>query len=220
MRWRAKYAEGQFFLYDLHLQSLVVVQGIKRQQNLPAVSADGRLLAVGHWLGPNTHVWDVGTGQLVKTIESKQAKVAFSPDNRMLAVNEPGRCTVYDVYNWEILYQSAPDVSHTLARAVTFSPDATMLAFDPGSHREIRLLRTDNFQQIASFQLPSGRELVDHIDFSPDSSLLFESSGDVVQMWNLRLIRDRLGELDWNLPRHAPQTRDPARQIRVRFLDQ
>ena len=66
--------------------------------------------------------------------------------------------------------------------------------------------------------LPDGREMVDHIDFSPDSSKLIESSGDVVQIWDLRRIRERLGELDWDLPPFPPPKYDPSKPMRVRFV--
>jgi len=78
---------GEFFIYDMHRLCLVPIQGERRKQNLPAVSPDGQLLAVGHWQGPDTHLWDVPSGKLAKKINSKLAKVAFSPDGQMLAVN-------------------------------------------------------------------------------------------------------------------------------------
>lgn len=217
-RWKAPDSSGKIFLYDMHRLCLIPVQGKQRRLSYPAVSPNGELLAVGHWNGPDTHVWDVRSGKLVKTFETALSKVAFSPDGQMLAINEPGHCTVYEVGSWKTLYQSSEEVSsHTIARAVTFSPDNSMLAFDPGSRRDIRLLSTRNFQEIANMHLPDGTEMVDHIDFSPDSSKLIESSGDVVQIWDLRLIREQLGELDWDLPPFSAPKYDPPKPMRVRF---
>jgi serine/threonine protein kinase/WD40 repeat protein len=217
-RWRSEDSSGEFFVYDMHRLCLIPVQGTRRQPNYPAVSPNGELLAVGNWLGPDTHVWDVRGGKLVKTLQSQQSRVAFSPDDQLLAVNEPGRCRVYEVHSWKRLYQSASEVSHTAARAVSFSPDGTMLAFDPGSRRDIRLLSMRDFQEIATLQLPEGKELVDHIDFSPDSSKVIEGSGDVVQIWDLCLIRERLGELDWDLPPFPPPKYDKFKSARVYFV--
>ena len=217
-RWRTGDLWGDFFVYDMHRLCLIPVPGAQRKQSYPAVSPDGKLLAAGNWTGPDTHVWDVQGGGLVTTIQSVQSRVDFSPDGRLLAVNESGRCRVYEVGSWNRLYQSASEISHTIPRAVTFSTDGSMLAFDPGSRHEVRLLSTRDFREIATMQLPGSREVVDQIDFSRDSSQLIESSGAVVQVWDLRLIRERLGKLDWDLPPFRPPRYDPSKSARVYFV--
>lgn len=216
-RWYTESSSETVFVYDMQYPRLIPVQIGKTDAALPAVSPDGKLLAVGYWHGLNVDLFDVATSQLLKTFKTGQAKVAFSPDGQMLAINEPGRCTVYEVETWERLYQSSPDLSHTLPRAVTFSPDSSILAFDPGSRRDIRLVATEDFRELATVRFPNRRNMVNHIDFSPDGSKLFEASGDVVQMWDLRLIRQKLGELDWSLPPIAPPLFDVSKPIRIQF---
>ncbi len=61
-----------------------------------ALSPDGRTLAVGGW-GRFVRHWDVGTGQLVHTLDvgaddSQEVLLEFSPDGRYLATNE----TIWD----------------------------------------------------------------------------------------------------------------------------
>jgi len=53
-----------------------------------AFSPDGRLLASGSWGGTIIRLWDVASGQLVRTLEghtSRVHSVAFAPDGHLLA---------------------------------------------------------------------------------------------------------------------------------------
>ena len=217
VRWFDDQAPGEFFVYDMQQQRLIRVQAERRRQNYPAVSPDGRLLAIGHYHGPDTHVWDVATGKLVKMIPSSRAQVAFSPDGRLLAVNEAGRCSVYGVGAWRRLHQSAAKIHGTSAPCVAFSPDSSMLAYTPGYRSEIILLSTHDFQELATLRLPSSGQMVARIDFSPDSSQLVESVGQVSYLWDLRRIRERLGDLDWRLPAFAEAAHDSSKRLRVEF---
>lgn len=215
-RWFADKTPGQIFVYDMNRLQLTRVQGLRRSQNYPAVSRDGRLLAVH---GPDTHVWNTKTGELVKTIDSSRARVAFSPDSRVLAVNESGRCTVYEVASWKPLYQSEATRIGSVAPPVAFSPDGSLLAYFPGYRRDVFLLSTDDFREIARIRLPAGSRLVDHLVFSPDGSQLIQCIGEINYRWDLRRLRARLGVLDWDTAPYPPPPSEMSKPIRLEFQE-
>jgi WD40 repeat protein len=178
-------------------------------------SPNGRWVATGTYDGGKTVcVWDASSGRLEKEWDIGDAEPAFSPDGRWLAAATsrfaPGRaeCWTWRVGSWE------PGPRIPLARIssspspLVFSPDSKLLAV-ACTMNEVKLLRTDTFQQVAVLAAPEP-QLILRLSFSPDGTRLAVAAGDLVQMWDLRAVRERLQELglDWEL---APYPEAPTR---------
>ena len=175
------------------------------------------MLAVGHWHGRDTHVWDATTNRLIKTIPSQEANVAFSPDGRLLAVAEPHRCSFYDVSTWKLLHQTARGSNGEVPRPVAFSPDGSMVVFITDNRLQASLLATRDFSELATIDV---HRLMREFSFSPDSSLIIERShpSTALNIWNLRRIRTSLGNLDWDLPAFVEPESNSTKPMRIRFL--
>src|SRR5690349_22204944 len=71
---------------------------------------------------------------------------------------------------------------------------------------EIQLIDMMTVQEVARLLAPDAR-VIERLRFSPDGSHLAASTqGRVIQLWDLRAIRDKLREMgvDWDLPAYLP----------------
>lgn len=73
-----------------------------------AVSPDNKLVAIGHGRGGKPELWDVATGQLVRTLPNEwygNAAFSFSPDGKLFAsqgdCNWSGKSCPGKIYLWE-----------------------------------------------------------------------------------------------------------------------
>lgn len=86
-------------------------------------SPDGRLLIGASYFSETVTVWDVSTGQIVKSFKSgKMRKVAFSPDGSVIALGT-NPVSLWDTTTWQLVKKI--DGAHSL---VAFSPDGKWLA--------------------------------------------------------------------------------------------
>lgn len=210
----------EFFYYDMKNLLLLPFKGMRRNQNLTTVSRDGRWLAAAHWHTSDTHVWDLRDRKQAKSIPSTgSTSLAFSPDGQTLAVNEQGRCVFYETETWKVKHQTSSLVTGRLNVPATFSEDGSMVAVGTGNRRQARLLSTRDFSELATLTLPPNEQLGSLV-FSPDGSKLIEHGmGDAhVNVWDLREIRESLGELDFKLPPLEGVASDQAKSMRVQFV--
>jgi serine/threonine protein kinase/WD40 repeat protein len=161
-----------------------------------AFSHDGETLASGSFDG-TTRLWDVSTGRPKSTLPlsvlpshaGKVNRLAFSPDDQILAVAEfgespefpelagaPGRVTLWDLASGREFQVLRGHRGHVLSLA--YSPDGSMLATGGGDW--------EAFGEVKLWDAMSGRELLDlhgHTEwvecvaFSPDGRTLVSSSG-------------------------------------------
>jgi WD40 repeat protein len=186
-----------------------------------AFSPDGRWLATGNWQGRGAKVWDAQTGKLARDLDIGEpggpaAWPAFSPDGKWLVIGTFAEYRFWEVGSWQ--------KKHTLPREnagksrgwIVFSPNGMMLAVlhnmsevrlvDPASGRKFARLPTAGYPYCFS---PDGSQLVTHA-----------GRGGAFHVWDLRLIRSRLKEmdLDWDLPAYPPPPPERATPLRVKVL--
>jgi WD40 repeat protein len=149
-----------------------------------ALSPDGRLLAAASDRGVVT-LWEADGWQVRHTwvgTASDSPRVAFSPDNKTLAVARSGQVQLRDA--------DAGDLRRTLGEAggasiecVAFNAAGTLLAAGY-SDRSIRLWDLGTGRQSAP--LIGHRDRVAALAFSPDGKTLASASWDrTVRLWNV-----------------------------------
>jgi WD40 repeat protein len=171
--------------------------------NRIAISPDGRWAATASWLNPLVKIWDVHSGDLVRTMtEPARTWVAFSPDGRWLATSST-EYQLWEVGTWQP--KSPPQTGSSDQLDFTaFSPDGRVMARNQG--HKIQLLETATEKTLAMLDAP-GTMAMGKCQFSPDSSRLAAVQGDQqVLLWDLRMLRQELGpmRLDWDLPPYPP----------------
>jgi len=175
-----------------------------------AISPDGRWVATSTYAGREStiKVWDATTGKLVRDLPGENlngdAWVAFSPDGRWLVLGTAREYRFYEAGSWQ------PGRAHPRERAerpapLAFAPDSKVLAILQNP-RLVQLIDVATGQELASLASP---ELVriGHLTFSPDGSRLTAAGGDgVIQVWDLRYLRQQLADLglDWDLLPYRP----------------
>jgi WD40 repeat protein/tetratricopeptide (TPR) repeat protein len=185
-----------------------------------AFSPDGRWLATGNWHGWGARVWDVRTGELERVLDLAEpghgaAWPAFSPDGKWLVTGTYGEFRFWEVGSWQ--------GQHSLPRAkaarnqagAAFAPDSKLLAVLHGVS-EVHLVDPATGREFA--RLPAAG--CPHC-FSPDGSQLVTHGvrSGAFQVWDLRLIRRQLKELDldWDLPPY-PAPSETAKPLSVEVL--
>jgi serine/threonine protein kinase/WD40 repeat protein len=179
----------------------------------PQASPDGRLLFTGNWRGAAGRVWDLTTGEQVRTIEGSHVVGRFAPDGSLI-VGTPGAFTCYDSRTWAIRWNERREWSDALSGVIACAPDGSFVAV--GQTRSwLRLLDLRTGQELATLQGPDRLELND-AELSPDGRTLLCTTVDrEVQRWKLDELRERLRDthagLDFGasiVPRTLPDVRE------------
>jgi eukaryotic-like serine/threonine-protein kinase len=177
--------------------------------NVPAAqfvsaSPDFRWIASGTWGGSGVKVMNVRERKLeVELPTAGSAKVAFSPDGRMLITSCEGY-EAWQVGSWRKLYQVSKPDSETLGD-LAFSQDSRWLAVVKRG-REIALLRASTGEEVATLSAPSQAQ-VNAVAFSPDGTTLTALQADeAIQIWDFQSMRRDLKrlKLDWEEPEPSP----------------
>ncbi len=161
-----------------------------------AISPDGRWVATGTWHGLGVVLWDAKTGRRVRDLfpEAASATVAFSPDDKWLVSGANGIYRSWEVGTWE--HRDTPGAFPYL---MAFSDDGETMAVTP-SATAVRLLDPKSGRTLAELEAPNP-QMVSWLCFTPDGSrLAVACSTHLIQLWDLRRIRQQLAamELDWN----------------------
>lgn len=126
---------GEVKAWDLATgRSRLVFWGLPGNVSNAAVSSDGKLVAAGFFTAPysegEARLWDLQSGQELRRFDTGRKgpiRVAFSPDNKLLAVSTTGRkIHLLDVNTTKNYggFTSDTDFSHP-----TFTPDGKRLVF-------------------------------------------------------------------------------------------
>jgi WD40 repeat protein/Flp pilus assembly protein TadD len=215
--------------FDAARQQVIVLDLASRQKvTLPTsgsvwleISPDARWVATATNIGgprARLRVVELDTRKVVWQSDGHYALGEFSPDGRWLATGGDA-CRLWEVGSWQLAKVIPGDPALGSPYSCRFSRDGKVLAI-PYETRVVRLVNPDSGQELVSLTSPSAAGLIS-LAFSPDGGLLAAAcGGNIVQVWDLRLIRRRLLEmgLDWNMPPYpAPEQRSsrPLAGMRV-----
>jgi signal transduction histidine kinase len=165
---------------------------------LSSISPDGRLVAMGTFHGRGLALWEVETGRMLRDFRDGNCSAHFGPDGRYLVSAGSGAYRVHETTNWNVLHRIPTDSGTDLPSFAAFSSDSRLVAVIKQLNR-VELFETDTWQPVAALS-PPDPQLVNWISFNPGSQLLAVATrGDIIQMWNLAAIRERLDSLglDW-----------------------
>jgi tetratricopeptide (TPR) repeat protein len=176
-----------------------------------AISPDGRWVATSTYWGVQStiKVWDAITGQLVRDLPGEghngDARVAFSPDGRWLVLGTPREYRFHEVGSWQPGRPRPRERADASVAPLAFAPDGSILAILQNP-RLVQLIDVARGEELASL-VSSDPWRIGHLAFSPDGSQISAACGDgVIQVWNLRYLRQQLADLglDWDLPPYPP----------------
>jgi WD40 repeat protein len=176
----------------------------------PAISADGRWVAIGSPRGgdDSLQIWDTRNGKVVTNLHvGVESSVIFSPDDRWLLSATLAEYRYWETGSWKPGVRLKRSASNA-AWGCAFSPDGAVVALGMAEHT-IHLFAAGTERELAA--LPAGH-LVVNVCFSPDGTqLLLTYEAGVAELWDLRLIREQLAELnlDWDSSSFAPVAGQP-----------
>ena len=155
----------------------------------PAISPDGKLLAVGY--DKEIQLWETDTGKLKTTLighTHPATSVKFSVDGAFLRSRDSEHILVWNVER-EKIKQTLPNPPNSISdikingRTKVLSPDRALLAVG-NSDGTIELCDTSTGEQRALFNKHTDRISV--IAFSPDGTTLASvADDDAIQLWDL-----------------------------------
>ncbi len=153
-------------------------------------SADGSLLATGGWTSGTARIWDLKSGQLLKTLDEPICcTVEFSPDGKFLVTNS-NRVCIWSVENWEMLSTVNVQGASPSGVNVCFSPDGRLLAVSESGAR-IHLADPATGKIITTLTNPH-QAGTSQMEFSPAGDHLAVASGDSVFVWDLVALHESL----------------------------
>ncbi len=168
-----------------------------------AVSPDGRWVAASSHSSKGVRIWDAKTGAIAQEIPVEgPASAGFSPDGRWLAAGGKEDCQVWAVGPWKL-------VQKMKGAASAFSPDSAMLAVETG-RGIVDLIDPETGKRYARLEDPNQDR--GDVYYTPDGGRMITVSleGRCIHVWDLRLIRQGLAELDWKHPPFAPAPAAPS----------
>jgi WD40 repeat protein len=173
-------------------ERLRVLKGLTKPAYESIFSPDGHLLAAKEgWEGSAVRLWDVYTGQLLRTFpETESWSLAFSPDGRTFATGE-GDATIHlwDIGTGRLLRTLKGHRSRV--QHVAFSPDGRTLV-SIGDTDGICVWSLDTGQLLEQ----EDTSLVESLSFSSDGQFVAVGRKDgIVQLWNTAT-GQRLREFD------------------------
>jgi len=178
---------------------------------MPAISANGRWIVV-HKKKKGLLVWDTHREMLATNLNVEtRGGTSFSPDNRWLITDGGSVYHFWEVDSWKSGVRIHAREPRSLPVAAAFTRDAKVAALSTAND-SIRLYFAGTDRQLA--ELPAAR-LLTHLCFSPDDTkLLAVYEAGTAEIWDLRLLRDGLAEMNLEWEDFFPLTRHLATSIK------
>jgi WD40 repeat protein len=172
-------------LWDLRTgQKLRTFDGTWRDILGLAISPSGRWVAMHANLQQEMIVWDASTGQRAATLPLTNrpdnfGPIAFSPDERWLAVQRSSGVALFDTQTWTLVQSivAAPVNSYAQVATYAFSPDSKRMAFAVVPGGGLALWSIDEARVVSTF----GREQLPEV-----SSLAISPDGTGLVVGNIR----------------------------------
>ena len=181
----ASCSRNELYLWDTETEQHKALIGHTRSVNSVAISPDGKTLATGEGWEKTVRLWDVDTGEHIRTLSGHThgvSSVAFSPDGRIIASGS---------YDNTIRLWSADSGEHietligheSSVYSIAFSPDGWTLA-SGSSDETVRLWDVDTGEHIRT--LSGHTNSVNSVAFSPDGNTLASGGDGTVRLWNVK----------------------------------
>lgn len=188
---------------ELRLFDLETRREIRRLTNaivpkLSSISADGRWIATGTFHGRGLAVWEAATGQRVRQFSDGNCSAYFSPDGRFLVSAGSTAYSIHEVGTWRRVAGIPRESGSDLPNLGAFTADGRLMAAVKELNR-IELLAPGDWTVVAAL-VPPDPQVVTWPVFSGDGRwLAVGTSQDLVQLWDLGVIRRHLAGLglDW-----------------------
>ena len=156
-----------------------------------AFSPDGKTIATRGMPDVSVHLWDVGTGEHIRTLTGHTDAVynaIFSPDGKTVATrSDDGKTRLYETETGRYRHTLTPDgdFRDTL---LAFSPDGKTVA--TGNEMSVHLWDVGTGEHIRT--LTGHRETLHSVMFSPDGKTLTTGSYDgTLRLWETETGRHR-----------------------------
>ena len=156
--------------------------------SIETFSPDSSLIAdgIGTTDDYRVNLWNIRTGKKlapIKSLNDYQKPVAFSPDNRLLALSNDGNIQVWDMRTRKLL-RTLKGNAGPFAQAHVFSSDGDLLASSTEDHNvELWNVRTGRLLHT----LEGIQEWLDKLEFSSGNRLLVGlTSGNRILVWDVR----------------------------------
>lgn len=186
-------------------EKIILFQGASNP-NLPALSPDGRWLVTGTFHGGGSIVWNAANGQKLLDLDQGNANAFFSPDGRVLLLGGDKQYRAFETASWKLMHALPTEGANDLPNYAAFSPDGRLLSIVK-EHRRVEIIDAHSWTPLATLT-PPDTEVITGLTFSRDNALLAVSTAaDLVQIWDLRLLRHELAVLglDWRDDGSQPQ---------------
>jgi WD40 repeat protein len=197
------------------------VEVTHRTPTTAVIDPAGRWLATAAWQEPDIKVWDATTGKLLRTLPAvSPACVSLSPEGGLLFVGTPDDYRGIDTRSWLPLYVIPRRRAVGASGHSVFSDDGRLVAVR-SSFATLQLIDPKTGATVADLQTPH-EERIGYFCFNHQGDKLAVRyvTSNAAEIWDLRLIREQLKELDldWDLPPYPPAaTRQfpPITEVRI-----
>jgi WD40 repeat protein len=143
-----------------------------------------------HVASENGTIWEIATGEQVRTLEGQNPHVAFSPDGVWMAsAGLNAAIELWDVESWQLVRTLEGHTDRVFG--MDFTPDGSLLASGSGlgpndvSDFTVRVWDVMLGQEIHTLQAHRGD--VHAVAFAPDGALLASASTDgTVKVWDVQ----------------------------------
>jgi WD40 repeat protein len=203
-QWTEYSKDNRIYYYDRngHLQSNYTIQ--------LDISPDNKLLASVNSLETVIKIWDLNSGQLIKTLEQKNvmSSLAFSPDNKLLAAGGENGFTLWDVASGQ-LHSQQPNLNNSrklkqdcIVNSLKFNLDSQLLLVGYNNHilqlwnvetgRKIRQFEQDKTKRWGvKYERWNGKNLIfDRYD----KIMAVDRIGEKIRLWEL-ISGKQIGEI-------------------------
>ena len=171
------------------------------------VDPSGNWLATAAWQEPDVKVWDAKTGQLLRTLPAvSPACISLSPGGQFLFVGTPDEYRGIDTQTWQTRFVLPRKRAVGASGHSVFSDDGRLVAVR-SSFATLQLIDPIKGAPVAELQTPH-EERIGYFCFNHQGDKLAVRyvTSSAVEIWDLRLIRQQLRDLDldWDLPPYPP----------------